>query len=363
MIFQWYLFVLLLFVALFSIVAEQRYSVMVYGKREIHYGWLPVLILAIPLIYIAGNRKDNIGDTAAYRRGFMELPSTIAELPNYITDTTKDKGFTIFSTFLKTIIGDRDVVYFTIIAAICILCVVFVYKKYSCNFIISMFLFLASADYIQWTHNGMRQFIAVSIIFAATGLLLKKKYVPYICIILLVSTIHASALIMIPICFIVQGKPWNRKTVLFLIGVFLAVAFVDQFTGIITTFMQNTQYSGEVDQFLETEGTNMLRVLVFSIPAIGSLLFKQRIEEANNSIINLSVGMSIATMGAYLISAFTSGIFIGRIPIYFSLYNYMLLPWIIENIFTRRTVKLIYAILILCYFLFYYYQVRFVWNL
>lgn len=363
MIFQWYLFVLLLFVGVFAYFTQQTYTVNVYGHREKHYRWLPVLIMTVPLIYIAGNRSNSIGDTAAYRSGFFALPSTMSGLPDALATTTKDKGFTVFSVFLKSFIGEHDVIYFTIIAAICLLCVAFIYKKYSCNYLVSMFLFLASADYIQWTHNGMRQFIAVAIIFAATGLLLKKKYIPYIIIILLVSTIHASALIMIPICFVVRGKPWNLKTVLFLVAVFVAIASTDQFTGLITDFMENTQYSGEVDQFLSTEGTNMLRVAVFSIPAIASLVFKNKITAENNHIINLSVGMSIATMGAYIISAFTSGIFIGRIPIYFSLYNYILIPWLIERYFTKRTAKVIYGVMIICYLVFYYYQVSVTWKL
>lgn len=185
----------------------------------------------------------------------------------------------------------------------------------------------------------------------------------YIAIILLASTIHASALIMIPICFIVQGKPWNKKTLLLLGLVLLATAYVDSFTDIITNFMENSQYSGEVDQYLSTAGTNMLRVLVFSIPAVFSLIFKRRIELANNPLINLCVGMSIATMGSYFLSAYTSGLFLGRIPIYFSLYNYILLPWEIENVFTKKSAKIIYIMMFMFYLFFYYYQVDVTWGL
>ena len=46
----------------------------------------------------------------------------------------------------------------------------------------------------------------------------KKKYIPLIAIILLGATFHASALLMIPIIFIVQGKAWNKKSVLCILG-------------------------------------------------------------------------------------------------------------------------------------------------
>lgn len=39
----------------------------------------------------------------------------------------------------------------------------------------------------------------------------EKKYVALIVIILLATTVHSSAFIMLPIIFVVQGKPWNKK--------------------------------------------------------------------------------------------------------------------------------------------------------
>lgn len=363
MIFQWQLFVLLAVVGVFVYVMGLQNTVNSYGQVEHRYTLLPALVIAIPLICLSGTRGDDIGDTYAYRTAFNEMPSSIAQIPTYLAEHTKDKGFSVLSIIIKSIIGNRDVIYFTIIATICILCVVLTYKKYSCNFIMSLFLFVASGDYIQWTFNGIRQFIAVSILFASMGLILKKKYVPAIILILLLSTIHASALVMIPVIFIVQGQAWNKKTVAFLVAAIIAITFVDQFTDFLTTVMENTQYSSEVDQFLNAEGTNVLRVVVYSIPAIISLIFYKRIRKINNPLINLCVGMSIATMGGYLAASVTNGIFVGRIASFFSLYNYILLPWEIENIFTKRSVVLLYILMIGFYMVFYYYQMHVTWGL
>lgn len=362
--FQWYLFVLIFGVGLFANMTRQTYTVNSYGQKEQRYGWLPVLIILVPLIYLAGTRDDmGFGDTSVYRSGFHNLPSSLSGLSGYFTDNSKDKGFTVFSVIIKSIIGNRDVLYFLIIAAICLTCVFYMYKKYSCNFMMTAFLFVASTDYIQWTHNGIRQFLAASLIFACTGLLLKKKYIPVVVVVLLVSTIHASALIMLPIVFIVQGKPFNKRTVLFLFTMLMAIAFIDQFTDIITNIMENTQYSGEVDQFLSTEGTSIQRVLVYSIPALIALLFRKRIEMADNQLINMASNLSIATLGLMFLSAFSSGLFLGRLGIYTSLINYILLPWEIENIFTKSSARLIYAVMIIFYLAFYYYQVVITWGL
>ena len=168
---------------------------------------------------------------------------------------------------------------------------------------------------------------------------------------------------MLPMIFIVQGKAWNKKTLLFAIAIILSIAFVDQFTNIITNFMENTQYSGEVDQYLSTEGTSIQRIFVYSIPAVLSLVFKKYIDKAENPIINLAANMSLIAAFSYVLSGFTSGMFIGRIPIYFSLYNYILLPWIVERVFTKRSAVVIYIAMICFYLFYYYYQIHITWGL
>ena len=362
MIFQWYLFVLMIVVALGQMAIGNAYYKNENGS--VRYGNIAVFLLILPMIYLAATRRRlQFGDTSAYTNWFLEFPNSISGLTDYLTPGTKDKGFTVFSVLIKTFIGNNVEIYFAIIALVCIVCVAKTYQNYSCNFIMSMFLFVASGEYLQWTFNGIRQFIPVAICFACTGLLVKKKYLPLICIIIVVSTIHATALLMIPIIFIVQGEPWNAKTLGFGVVVIMAIAYLDRFTNLITSFMENTQYSNEVGQFLSTEGTNILRVFVFAIPPILALLFRRYINHANSPIINLSVNMSIISLGIYIVSAFTSGIFIGRLPIYFSLYNYILIPWIIENCFEKRSAKLVYLFLIIAYLFFYYYQVTITWGL
>lgn len=365
MVYQWFVFVLIAGVAIFSTMANQIYEVNSFGQREKRYSWISAMLIAIPLIYLAGTR-DNMngwGDTFAYRSSFKNLPDTIFLLKDYITDDTKDKGFTIISIIIKSIIGNRDVVFFLIIATVCILCVVSTYRKYSCDFVMSMFLFVASSDYLQWNYNGIRQFIPVAILFSCLNLFLKKKNFLLVAIILVLSTIHATALLMIPIIYIAQGKPWNKKTILFIILAIIAIVYVESFTDLVTDVMENTQYSGEVNQYLNTSGTNYLRVLVYAIPTILAFGFKKYINYANNPLINLAVNMSLISFGVYLVSAFTSGLFIGRIPIYFSLYNYILLPWELENIFSEDSQKMLKIIIIVFYLLFYYYQVCITWGL
>ncbi|MDY2812377.1 MAG: EpsG family protein [Dorea sp.] len=336
----------------------------VNGKKVCRYQPLWALIVVLPLIIWAGYR-GHVGDTGAYMNMYQDLPSQIGGIVSYMEEVEKDRGFYFLSALLKTVIGNNVNLYFIIIAFIQVGLLVKVYRKYSTHYMMSFFLFLISTDYISWIFNGMRQCLAVMITFSCFELILKKKYVKAAIIILLASLIHGSALLVLPFIFIAQGKSWNKKTLLFIAAVICAVAFVGQFTDLLDTLLAETQYTNVVSdwQASEDNGTNILRVLVYSMPTILSLVGRKYIVAENDQVINLCTNMSIASMGFYVISMFTSGIFIGRLPIYFSLYNYILLPWEIDNMFEEKTKNMIYIVMVCAYLLFYYYQIKLTWGL
>ena len=129
----------------------------------------------------------------------------------------------MFTILFKGIFGNADILFFFVIAVFQMICLIYFLRKYSCNYWISFFLFIISTDYVSWMLNGMRQFIATALILLATDLLVKRKYGPMVALIVLAATFHGSALIMLPIMFIVQGRAWNRKTIAFMLVSMIAI--------------------------------------------------------------------------------------------------------------------------------------------
>ncbi|HJC92075.1 MAG TPA: EpsG family protein [Candidatus Mediterraneibacter excrementigallinarum] len=331
---------------------------LVNGERVRRVTPLFAVVAVAPLVVWAGYR-GNIGDTVTYIQAYGDMPSSFGRIRSYIAGVNKDQGFYFVSAVIKCIIGNRQAVYFIIVAVIQCFLLFKIYRKYSTSFAVSFFLFIASTDYISWIFNGMRQFVAVTITVACFPWILEKKYVKAIILILIASLFHQSALLVIPFVFIVQGKAWNAKTLVFIAAVVVAVLFADRFTDILDTMLAETQYQNVVSDWesWQDDGTNILRVLVYSVPAILSLIGIKYIRQEDDPIINICTNMSIASAGLYVISMFTSGIFIGRLPIYFSLYGYILLPWLIKNMFTKRSAQLIYSTMIVAYIGFYMYSV------
>lgn len=331
----------------------------VCGEKVQRYYPLWAFLIYLPLVIWSGFR-GNIGDTWSYMKMFDEIPSGWSNLTGYIHTIEKDRGFYFFTAVIKNLIGDNVNLYFIILALIQVALLIKVYRKYSPNYIVTFFLFVASTDYISWMFNGIRQFTAVTITFFAFEYILKKKYVPAVLIVLFASLFHGSALLVLPFIFIAQGEAWNKKTILFIIAIIVAVMFIGKFTNILDTLLAETQYKNVVSDWQEwgDDGTNILRVLVYAVPSVLSLVGLRFIKYADNPVINLCTNMSIVSVGFYVVSMFTSGIFIGRLPIYFSLYGYILLPWEIEHMFSEKSAKLVYLMMIAGYLGFYVYSIR-----
>lgn len=347
-----------LFVAgAFLIYAFPKKQERLQGITVKRWGYLPAIILVLPLALWAGLRGD-IADTTLYRKMFLEESRSLADIPVVLFGDGKDTGFTALSIMIKHFIGNNDKLYFLIFSFFQMACICYVFRKYSSDFWISIFLFVASTDYTSWMFNGMRQFIAVCMIFGSFDLIVKRKYIRLILVILLASLIHGSALMMIPIIFVIQGKPWNIRTILMLLATALVVLFIDRFTPILSNMLADTQYNDIMTNeiWVNDDGTNIIRVLVYSVPMIMSFAGRKYVSQAKSPTLNICVNCTIVTTALYMISTVTSGIYIGRLPIYTTLMGYMALPWLLNHIFNRSSARLVKLSMVLLYIAFYWYQ-------
>lgn len=142
--------------------------------------------------------------------------------------------------------------------------------------------------------------------------------------------------------------------------------FVNQFTNILDSLLSETQYANMVSDYKSwnDDGTNPIRVLVYSIPMILSIVGLKYIREEDDQVINMTVNASIITTGLLIISAGTSGIFLGRLPIFTSLWaQCILLPWEINHIFTKDSARIVKMMAVFCYCAFFYYQMHISWGI
>ena len=356
----WLLIWLFLCGALSRIINIEREEV-VDGESCIRWKPLHACLITVPYIIWAGWREW-FGDTEQYRKTFKGMPSSFGRIKSYMATVQKGHGFKLFELLFKSLVSRSDIAFFLFVALIQMACLVYIYRKYSTDYWLSMFFFVASTDYLSWMHNGIRQFIAATLVFLCIPLIAKKRYILAIIIVLLASQIHLTVLIFLPFIFVVNGRSWNVRTLIFIVCMIVAVIFADRITGILTEAIEDTAYRGDILFLKYNGGTNFFRVLFYSVPAIMTLVFRPYLDRADDALINVCANLSIVTAGFYVFSLFTSGILMGSLPIYFSLSNYVLIPWLIREVFDRESAKYIAFVFVLVYTCFFYYQCGPTWG-
>ena len=361
----WFMMAWVILFGILAQVSARKVCVGEYLGEEVYESRVHLFVAVVTfavIVFFAGARSY-VADTTAYIKMFNDYPLFQNAHDVIFDSSAREPGFRLFSILIKTYISDNYTVWLSIIAVISGICVMVPLYKYSCNFGVSAFLFMASCQF-TWMFNGMRQFLVAAIIFSCTGLILKNKTLLYILIVCVLATIHKSAFILIPMYFIAQGEPWNKRTLIFIGCIVLAMLFTSKFTSLLTDVVEQTDYATSVNEFKATDdGTNPIRILVESIPIILAFIYRNKIKDKLTPIIKLSINMSLIASGLYIISKVaSSGVLLGRLPIYCSLYNLILLPWLLRNIFEKREKDLVYYIMIICYFAFFYYQMVIAWN-
>ena len=338
----------------------------IYDPRKIKIGnrteerttWARAAFFFVVVTVFVGLR-GSIADTTVYINMFKQWPSEIALLD--IEAIEKDKGFTILSVLFKQFISQDHSAWLLAIAIISMLGVVIPLYKHSSCFGFAAFLFIATTDF-TWLMNGMRQFIAVAVLFLFMDWIADKKFIKFAIATLLLSTIHGSAIMMIPIFFVVQGKPWSTRMWISILGCVVLIFAFDSLMPAFGNALSDTQYDGYVDYMTDDGGGNIIRALVAFVPVAIAFYKRKEVAILNNKRINLAVNMSVFNFFCMLLASVSSGIFMGRLYIYFELYNLMLLPWLLKNTFRGQTRQIMTASCILAYLVLFYYQMVLTWN-
>ena len=339
---------------------------LVEGRWELRWNYIPALVLVAPYIIWAGYRSYSFGDTGNYVLTFNNMPAVFADIPSYIDTLSKDRAFYVLGAVLKCMGVDSARGWFVLLALGQMLILVLVLRKFSTDLWFSIFVFIAATDYFSWMFNGTRQFTAVVLIIAATRFIVEKRYALSIIFILIASQFHLSALLMLPVIFIISGEAWNRMILLAMFASMIALIYVNRFTGLLNRMLADTQYENVVSDWISwnDNGMNPLRVLVYAVPMILSLVGLKYVRLERNRVINMAVNASIITTALGIIAVGTSGIFIGRLPIYTSIWaNSILLPWEIDHIFNRSSARVVKVLAIVFYLAFFFYQTHFTWGM
>lgn len=315
-------------------------------EKNIIYSKIIMSIMVIILIVVGGT-QINIGDTPVYMNIFKKIlinPQSV--------DFNYDGGFVYFILLLTYISEDPQIL--IIICSIIInLININMFFKYESLIELQIFLYITSGYYIV-TMNGLRQCMVASIFLWATKYIKKGELIKYLIVVFLMSFLHQSALIMIPVYFIARAKPWSNiiygLITLSLIGVIL----FDEFIPILFNFLQNSNYS-HYEKYMNVVGggSNIIKIFIAGVPVILSYIKRDDLCEKWNSS-NIFVNITLLNMIFYIFSTF-NWIF-ARFSIYFQIYTFILLPYLIKECFSKKEKRILYFACIVCYLIVFWFE-------
>ena len=295
------------------------------GKINIKHENFFWFFMAVLMVFFVGLRTA-YNDTFAYiysynnhinaNFNFNQIEWKIGSNPGYlfIRILIKSLGFSVNSQFL-------------LFSALTIIPYCWFIRKYSTNFLFSIFL-LFTMGVFTLTLAAMKQ--CVSIAFALIGIdrEIQGKHIRFLFWIVLSSLFHPYTILFFAVPFLMY-EPWRGKTWLLL----LITAFVGlSLNFLLGNIISVTAMMGEdlTEDSLSGEGVNFIRVLVIWSPLVLSFHCRQKIWEEKNKICNLFLNLSLVNGTIMFVALFGTANYFARLAHYFLIFQVLTLPWIIS---------------------------------
>ena len=199
----------LISVVLFSAMADKyKYRSPINAEQDKR---LPVMVFTVLVIIsfqiVAGFRYDVGTDYVNYMLIYTEI------FNKGIGGATGEKieiGFAILCKILAFFTYKPFVMFFITSLFINVLIILELRRHSSC-FWMACLMFILTSEFLT-TLNIVRQAIAMAILFSANRFLIDRKFISYCVCAVLASLFHLSALILIPVYFVVDKPAWSKLT-------------------------------------------------------------------------------------------------------------------------------------------------------
>lgn len=330
------------------------------GKRYVRPTFASLLCSFIPLIFIAGMRTS-FADTYAYILSFNNAEPSFRYFFSILTDPDeKDKFFYMFATLIKMIYPNANV-WLTILAVIQIVFICLILKDYSVMPGVSMFVFVASTEF-TYMLNGMRQFVAVTMCFAAFKLLEQKKYFWYVVVIVIAAQFHGTAYVMLIALLFAFIKPWSKTMYAVIVVFAVTIIFLNPVLEGMQIFFEDTKYENQMTELMNAEGVNVLRAFVALVPCVIGFIFRKNKQLWSERKWCLCMNLSLVNAAVWIAAAIVGGNLMGRMAEYFTIYQLLTYPMLFKYCFKGNTRIAVVGVFGALYTVWFWYQMAVNWD-
>ena len=305
-----------------------------------------LMVTAIFVFFFAA--RWNVGtDYMNYYTRFLKLLNT--SYGDIIG--SRDWGYYLLTAFWEKTVSSDYFVYSLFLGVIIYLPIVLTYRKYSSNFVMTCALYIMLCLY-TWPYNGMRQSIAVSLLFVGYPLLYEKKNLwKYALLVLVAFVFHSTALLVAPFILLIRLKPWKTPFVLSCVCILFFIIFMPSLWSTVIQFLENIGQDKMASDYSDFEslraGVSILRVAVAGIPVFLSFIYYDKIK-ARNPHIDIVVNMCVMNL-LFLLCGYRLTV-VARFATFFNIGLPLLIPEFV-NVFNKNSRKLATVLLYVLFFL------------
>lgn len=170
----------------------------IFFKNKQNYKNVYTAVIFMTLLFILGLRHPTMGnDLPGYLESYRDLYTyswdKIFSLESYLN---YEKGYIIFNKLIAQLTGCDEQLFLFICAALSLVCVWVAIFKRSEDITLSTVIYLGLPIFLL-LFSGIRQSIAIGICCLSLGCVERKKFLPFILMVLLACCFHYTAIIFV----------------------------------------------------------------------------------------------------------------------------------------------------------------------
>lgn len=299
--------------------------------------------------------RDTYNDTVNYITDFsylsMPLNKFLAE-----TDLLKIGGNNLFNLYQNIVYKyTHDYhIFFFFPALISAVSIIKFYKCYSVHPSFSLLLFYSVGTYVMYI-AAMKQSVAVAILLIALPYAIDKKFVRYYILTFVAMLFHTHAFVFLIVPFFFD-KPWGKVTWLLLAAVLVSMATYDTTFGALMSIALDMGINIVDWELFDGHSINPIRVIVYWIPAILALIFRNRLFNDSSRVENLFANLSIGAALILTIGLREGANLFARMAAYYEIAIGITLPWMIKKLFTKQSANFVLTVATVLYFGYFLYE-------
>lgn len=301
--------------------------------------------------------RTGMNDTSAYVHSFGLLPATWEEFWRRVSAAKlgTDWAFDTVGVLFKILVSDDYHQWFALFAVAESLAFVYILRRNAVSIFDCCYFFFCSTLYYNY-FSMMRQWFAVTMIFAASHYIAEGKFLRFATVCLLVAQFHSSALLVIPLYFAVRGRAWSAKQNLLITCFVVGILFANPILGGLEEALDGTTYDYAISEMASGSGSSFIRALIAIVPVWLAYTYRDHVK---NPMINVCINMSVINFLLNVLASFTSGLYVIRFSTYTSVYNLILYPYLLNVSIKGPKQKTIKCLFYVVYMAFYFYQMKY----